>query len=77
MSERPLNIYALSRLKTEESFNFAKKNFSLAHSKCDVQIHEIQSLKYFVDNLLKHGLSIADMDDFFYSLYYTTYRKRI
>lgn len=63
----PVNIYLLSRCPDEDSFNVLEQ-CCLRDKKPDpTGDWEIKSLQRLVDELFSNGLSISDMDGFFYS----------
>ena len=64
---RPVNIYSLSRIHSENEFNIVKK-----HQVCDeepsrIKYHEIESLRLLVDRLVRRGVPISGFAGFFYS----------
>ena len=66
---RPINIYSLSRIHEEAPFNIVEKHSS---QKCDVsrtKMHEIESLRLFVDALISANISLPECDGFFYSFH--------
>lgn len=63
---RTLNIYAISRIREAEPFNIVEKHQSQKESSSDVQFHEIESLRIICDAFIRNGLSINDLDGFFY-----------
>lgn len=66
---RPINIYFLSRIHEEKSFNIVEQHSSRSKELQRTQLHEIESLKRLADELDKSAVSIADMDGFFYSFH--------
>ena len=64
---RPVNIYNLSRIHEEDSFNIVERHHSQCKELLRTQYHEIESLRLLTDELLKNDVTIADMDGFFYS----------
>ena len=64
---RPVNIYALSRIHEEDSFNIVEKHSSQKSELPRTKIHEIESLRLLVDALIEAGVSISECDGFFYS----------
>lgn len=71
---KPLNIYALSRIREESPFNIVEKHHTQKPGTRRTQTHEMGSLRRLVDALLEAGgtavgsaLSAADMDGFFFS----------
>ncbi len=63
---RPVNIYSLSRIGVESSFNIVDKHHSQKEEVQRTQIHEIKSLRLLVDELVQNGMSVIDFDGFFY-----------
>lgn len=63
----PVNIYALSRIHDEVPFNIIEKHSSQNHDNHRTKIHEIESLRRFVDACMEAGVSLAECDGFFYS----------
>ena len=62
----PVNIYALSRIKDEEAFNLVKRHRSRDNDKRYTQYHEIESLRFLVDALIERGVSVSELDAFFF-----------
>lgn len=63
---RALNIYAISRIHEAKLFNILEKHQSQKELASDVQFHEIESLRILSDSFIRKGLSISDLDGFFY-----------
>lgn len=63
---KPINIYSISRIHTETSFNIVEKHHSQKESVQRTQYHEIESLRIFVNELFKNGMTVSDFDGFFY-----------
>lgn len=61
---KPLNLYLQTRIENKTYFDIIAK-----HSSCDrdneTRIHEITSLRRFVDRLMDNGVSIEMLDGFF------------
>lgn len=66
---RPVNLYAISRIRDEESFNLIEMHQSQRAEKSRIQNHEIESLRRLVDRLMAQGLTVKDMDSFFFSFH--------
>ena len=66
---RPVNLYAISRIRDEESFNHIEMHQSQRTEKSRIQKHEIDSLRRLVDQLMAQDLSVQDMDSFFFSFH--------
>lgn len=64
-----INIYTLSRIHEREAFNILERHISRYKEPKRTQEHEIESLRILADEFMKHGLSVADMDGFFYSFH--------
>lgn len=61
-----LNIYKLSRVRDEASFNIMKKHDSRSEDKRTTQYHEMESFRFFVNALMSKGVNVSDLDGFFY-----------
>ena len=66
---RPINIYSLSRIHEELPFNIVEKHSSQKRDLQRTKVHEIESLRLFVDALLAAGVSLNECDGFFYSFH--------
>lgn len=66
---RPINIYSLSRIHEELPFNIVEKHSSQKRDLQRTKVHEIESLRLFVDALLAAGVSLDECDGFFYSFH--------
>ena len=66
---RPVNLYAISRIREEESFNRVEMHQSQRGEKSRIQQHEMESLRKLVDFFIRKGLTIQDMDGFFFSFH--------
>lgn len=64
---KPVNLYILSRITSEKSFQCVERHTSGKEESKRTQIHEIISLRQLVDALLSYGLSINMLDGFFLS----------
>ena len=64
-----INIYTLSRIHEREAFNILERHISRYKEPKRTQEHEIESLRILADEFMKHGLSVADMDGFFFSFH--------
>ena len=62
----PVNVYALSRIRDEEAFNIVKRHQSRDNDKRYTQLHEMGSLRLLVDALVKEGVSVWELDSFFF-----------
>ncbi|MBQ9911622.1 MAG: hypothetical protein IJM49_01185 [Firmicutes bacterium] len=63
---RPVNIFALSRIRGEDDFNIIKKHISRHDDKRRTQYHEMESLRFLVDALIDRGVSVSELDGFFF-----------
>lgn len=63
---RPVNLYLLSRIHSEPSFNRVEQHSSKGKDKNRTKEHEIQSLRKIVDALFTCGISVEMMDGFFF-----------
>ena len=63
---RPINLYLISRIHDEEPFNIVNRHQSQKADKSKIQFHEIESLRIFVDSLIQQGISVVELDGFFY-----------
>ena len=66
---KPINIYSLSRIHKEETFNIVANHRSGDVNNHSVQYHEIESLRLLAEELIKYGLSLSELDGFFYSFH--------
>ena len=62
----PINIYSISRIRDEIPFNIVEKHHSQKTARQRTQYHEIESLRNFVNEIFKNGMSVSDFDGFFY-----------
>ena len=63
---RPVNIYALSRIHEERPFNIVNRHVSRKRQASRTQYHEIESLRRVADQLTREGLSVEELDGFFF-----------
>lgn len=63
---RPINIYSISRISDELSFNIVEKHHSQKTDIQKTQYHEIESLRILVNKLFQTGMKVSDFDGFFY-----------
>ncbi len=63
---RPVNLYALSRITDETAFHRVEKHASGSDECKHTQTHEILSLRLLVDGLLENGISINQLDGFYF-----------
>lgn len=66
---KPVNIYALSRIHEREAFNILERHSSRYHEPKRTQEHEIESLRLLADEFMRNGVTVAEMDGFFYSFH--------
>lgn len=64
---RPINIYNLSRINNKDVFNRIQVHASQNSNSITNKNHEIKSLKILVNYLINSGLTIQELDGFFYS----------
>ena len=62
----PVNIYTLSRIREEATFNIVNQHHARAHTGHNSKYHEMESLKLLADRLWMDGVSVAHMDGFFW-----------
>ena len=62
----PVNIYLLSRITDEESFRIAEDHLCRKDEKARTQYHEMESLRRVVGSLMDYGLTINELDGFYY-----------
>ena len=63
---RPLNIYLLSRINEELAFSRMERHESAKLSRKVTKRHEIRSLRQLVDGLVALGVTISELDGFFF-----------
>ena len=66
---QPVNIYTLSRIRGREAFNIVERHSSHYQEPKRTQEHEIESLRFLADEFMRNGLTVADMDGFFFSFH--------
>ena len=66
---RPVNLYAISRIRDEEAFNLVEMHQSQRTEKSRIQQHEMDSLRQLVDQLIRRGVTVRDLDGFFFSFH--------
>ena len=54
----PINLYALSRVENESTFNLFEKAYSRKIASSVIQEREIESLRILVDWLIESGIDI-------------------
>ena len=64
---RPINIYALSRIHERDAFNILERHNSRYLEPKRTQEHEMESLRLLADEFMRNGLTVAEMDGFFFS----------
>lgn len=63
----PVNIFRLSRIGDERAFHAVFQQVSGKHSEARNKYHEMDSLKAVADLFFANGITIANMDGFFFS----------
>ena len=63
---RPINIFAITRIHEEQLFNTIESHQSQREREGRFQLHEIESLRILSDNLIKSGIDIQSLDNFFF-----------
>lgn len=63
---RAINLYSLSRIHEEAPFNALDKHMSQKETLPRTKSHEIESLRFLTDQLLRCGVSLREVDGFFY-----------
>lgn len=63
---KPVNLYSLSRIHDENAFNIVNRHHSQTSDKDKIKFHEIESLRMFVDALIKENISVVELDGFFF-----------
>lgn len=61
---KPINLFLQSRIEDKKCFDIMAKH-SLGIAESETRIHEIKSLRLFVDKLGEHGVQIGALDGFF------------
>ncbi|MBQ9014959.1 MAG: ATP-binding protein [Firmicutes bacterium] len=64
---RPVNLYLLSRIPGEQSFNNIYRHTARTAAHPKTPSHEIESLRSLADQLTAEGVTAAEMDGFFFS----------
>ena len=64
---KAINIYSLSRINEKKSFNIIGRHLSGSSELNRTQSHEMNSLKLLADEFVKNGVSIEELDGFFWS----------
>ncbi len=65
---RPINIYALSRIRDEQAFCIVEKHDTGHDEKKRIGNHEISSLRLFVNDLIVNDIKVDNLDGFFMAL---------
>lgn len=63
---KPINLFIQSRIKDETVFNRIERHSAGKVDKTKTKIHEIASLRILVDKLISAGVSIDNLDGFYY-----------
>lgn len=63
---KPINLFIQSRITDETVFNRIERHSAGKVDKTKTKIHEIASLRTFVDSLLRTGVFIDNLDGFYY-----------
>ena len=64
---RPVNPYLLSRIPEEQSFNTIYQHTARLAARPKTPSHEMESLRVLSDQLTAEGVSVGEMDGFFFS----------
>ena len=64
---KPVNLFLLSRIADEETYQYVEKHASGKDEPKRTQIHEIISLRQLVDSFIRYSISIEELDGFFLS----------
>lgn len=64
---RPVNLYLLTRNQNRNTYTPFENILSARHERVPIKEHEFQSLRHLVDILWQQGVTIPEMDGFFYS----------
>ena len=59
---RAINLYSLSRIHEEAPFNALDKHMSQKETLPRTKSHEIESLRFLTDQLLRCGVSLREVD---------------
>ena len=65
---RPINLYTLSRIRSEREFNIIRRQRTGCGAP-DAPIHEIESLRTLADRLVEAGSSLPELDGFYYAFH--------
>ena len=63
---KPVNIFRVSRISDEYLFNVAEKHEASDHDNHRIPVHEIESLRRFVDALMEAGIRVSDAEGFYF-----------
>lgn len=63
---QPINLYIQSRIKDELSFNRVEKHSSRRKEKGRTREHEIMSLRIITDAFMSQGITLTQLDGFFF-----------
>lgn len=63
---KPINIYSVSRLHDEQLFNIVESHQSQREHISRFQSHEIESLRKLSDSLLRSGIDVQRLENFFW-----------
>ena len=61
---KPINLFLQTRIEDKQCFDIMAKH-SLGIAESETRIHEIKSLRLFIDKLLENGVQIEALDGFF------------
>ncbi len=65
----PVNIYRLSRIRGREAFNIIERHSTHYLEPKRTQEHEMESLRLLADEFMRNGVTVSEMDGFFYSFH--------
>ena len=65
---RPVNLYAVTRIRDEEAFNRIEKHQS-QRTAARTSYHEIESLRLLTDALVEKGVGLPALDGFFFGFH--------
>ena len=63
---RPINLYAMTRIREEVPFNIIERHQSQRADRPRIQHHEIESLRRLTDSLTGLGVSVEELDGFYF-----------
>ena len=63
---RPINLYIQSRIESDLPFNRVASHRSQKNKRSRIKSHEIASLRLLVDRLVALGVTVKELDGFFY-----------